>query len=72
MADPEEMKTWKTVSQLTHPNLIPERMKESLAAVCDTLLPQVDVSSVGDEGLVEFYGTSASMVGTSEHVRFTT
>ncbi|CAL9161790.1 long-chain-alcohol oxidase FAO4A-like [Musa acuminata AAA Group] len=68
MADPEEMKTWKTVSQLTHPNLIPEHLKESLAAVCDTLLPQVDVSSVGDEGLVEFYGTSASMVGTSEHI----
>ncbi|XP_042385976.1 long-chain-alcohol oxidase FAO4A-like [Zingiber officinale] len=47
-----------------HPNLLTQREMEALKAVCDTLLPSVQLPRVDDEGLVEFYATSASMAGT--------
>ncbi|KAL0312327.1 UNVERIFIED_CONTAM: hypothetical protein Sradi_5632000 [Sesamum radiatum] len=38
---------------------------EALTAVCDTLLPSLDVSSVDDDdSLIQFYRTSASMTAT--------
>lgn len=42
---------------------------DSLTAICDTLLPSVDVShATDDEDLIAFYRTSASMAGTPHHV----
>ncbi|KAL0386644.1 UNVERIFIED_CONTAM: Long-chain-alcohol oxidase FAO4A, partial [Sesamum latifolium] len=38
---------------------------EALTALCDTLLPSLDVSSVDDDdSLIQFYQTSASMAAT--------
>lgn len=49
-----------------HPNLLTRREMEALTAVCDTLLPSVQLPADEeyDDGLVEFYATSASMAGT--------
>ncbi|KAI3792894.1 hypothetical protein L2E82_06785 [Cichorium intybus] len=46
------------------------RQMESLVALCDTLLPSVDVSKdrVVDGSLVKLYQTSASMTGTPNQV----
>ncbi|XP_008776965.2 long-chain-alcohol oxidase FAO4A-like [Phoenix dactylifera] len=52
----------------THPNLLSKREMDSLTAACDAFLPSVDVSDTGDEGLIAFYGTSASMAGTPERI----
>ncbi|OAY85436.1 Long-chain-alcohol oxidase FAO4A [Ananas comosus] len=53
----------------TLPNLLSEREMDSLTAICDTLLPSVDVShATDDEDLIAFYRTSASMAGTPHHV----
>ncbi|WOL17422.1 long-chain-alcohol oxidase FAO4A [Canna indica] len=55
----------------THANLLTKRMMESLTAVCDTLLPSLDLPVAGDDddgGLSEFYATSASMSATPDHI----
>ncbi|KAK1262590.1 Long-chain-alcohol oxidase FAO4A [Acorus gramineus] len=49
-------------------NMLSEREMKSLTAVCDTLLPSLDVSQLKDESLKTFYRTSASMLGVPEHV----
>lgn len=52
-------------------NSLSSRQMKSLVALCDTLLPsindRIDVAS-SDESVNNFYGTSASMAGTHEHV----
>ncbi|GJS94145.1 hypothetical protein Tco_0801113 [Tanacetum coccineum] len=42
------------------------REMESLVALCDTLLPSIDISQdrVANDSLIKFYQTSASMNGT--------
>lgn len=55
-----------------HPNWLSEREMEALAAVCDTLLPSIDVSGGRDEDMIAFYGTSASMLDIPDKVIKTT
>ncbi|KAK1285326.1 Long-chain-alcohol oxidase FAO4A [Acorus calamus] len=50
-----------------YPNMLSEREMKSLTAICDTLLPSLDVSQLKDESLKTFYRTSASMLGVPEH-----
>lgn len=53
----------------THPNLLSKREMDSLTAACDALLPSIDVSdATGNEDLIAFYSTSASMAGIPERI----
>ncbi|ONK58869.1 uncharacterized protein A4U43_C08F570 [Asparagus officinalis] len=51
-----------------HPNRLTQREKVTLAAMCDTIIPAVDVSGRRSDDLVEFYGTSASMFDVPDKV----
>lgn len=46
---------------------------DSITALCDTILPSVDVSDnvTADDSVVKFYATSASIAGTPERVGIT-
>lgn len=46
------------------------REMESLIALCDTLIPSIDISKDGvvDDSLDKLYHTSASMIGTPNQV----
>lgn len=52
------------------PNKLFKKEQESLAALCDALLPSMDLSNSNtkEEAVSEFYTTSASMTGTPDMV----
>ncbi|CAK8537283.1 unnamed protein product [Lathyrus sativus] len=55
----------------TFRNSLSARQMKSLVALCDTLLPSINDRNVvasSDESVNKFYRTSASMVGTHEHL----
>lgn len=49
---------------------------EALSAICDTLLPSIDLSDRHhhqlDDSVIQFFQASASMAGTPQRVRFDT
>lgn len=49
-------------------NTLSARQMESLTAICDALLPSIDLPTEGDDTIREFFGLSASMAGTPEMV----
>ncbi|XP_077238827.1 long-chain fatty alcohol dehydrogenase family protein [Tasmannia lanceolata] len=49
-------------------NGLSSRQMESLTAICDTLMPSIDVPRNGNEDLYNFYRTSASMTGTPDRI----
>ncbi|PRQ19259.1 putative long-chain-alcohol oxidase [Rosa chinensis] len=62
----------KLVGGFVYPNSLSSREMESLTALCDTILPSIDVSgdasTCTDESLITFYRTSASMAGTPDRL----
>lgn len=55
--------------QSCYTNILSAREMESLTALCDTMVPAVDPpDNTADESVIRFYKTSASMVGTHEHL----
>ncbi|KAF8380847.1 hypothetical protein HHK36_028342 [Tetracentron sinense] len=76
---PESMNSTKTLlltgGRPIYVNSLSSREMDSLAALCDTLLPSIHVSfsgAIDHHSLLTFFSTSASMAGTPQHPKTTT
>ncbi|XP_068651484.1 long-chain-alcohol oxidase FAO4A-like [Aristolochia californica] len=57
-----------TRSRLPHPIFLSSREMVSLYAICDALVPSIQIPDSKDEYLKTFYGTSASKTATVQYV----
>ncbi|CAH8345940.1 unnamed protein product [Eruca vesicaria subsp. sativa] len=57
-------------TETVYANSLTAREMESLVAICDTLIPSIDASKVGqlDDGVAGYYSASASHTGTPDRV----
>lgn len=61
----------RIIKQYHHMSSLSPHQMDSLSALCDTYLPSLhhDVVSAGDDSVIKFFQTSASMAETPHYVR---
>ncbi|KAJ0967962.1 hypothetical protein J5N97_024879 [Dioscorea zingiberensis] len=63
----ETVRRWSLLSgRPAYPNKISKREEDSLTALCDALLPSMDVPNTNYEALSDFYSTSVPKAGTTD------